>query len=364
MLPSLTRTRLYWICQLAGWAVGVALFVALAALTGGIERGPTPTEYVAALIQSYALCVAATHGIHAVASRRQWRTLPLRALVPRLLAAAVVAGVAAQLLGTAVSWAVNPWVAPDRPYVVPPLAGAANGALTLSGLFIGWATVYALAVAAFRLADAERDRLHLRAALAESRTRALEYQLNPHFLFNALNTVRALIRDEPDEARRAVTLLSGLLRRTLVAGRETTHPLADELALVETYLDLEALRFEDRLRVRVNVSEAARAVAVPALLLQTLVENAVKHGVARRREGGEITVHGAVEDRRLRLAVENPVASCAAPDPDDGTQTGLANARERLALLFGAEATLDLEVGPSRAVATVTLPATLPPSDA
>ncbi|WP_424522093.1 sensor histidine kinase [Rubrivirga sp.] len=225
----------------------------------------------------------------------------------------------------------------------------------LTSLFAIWATVYALALTAFRLADADRDRLHLRATLAESRSRALEYQLNPHFLFNALNTVRALIRDEPEEARRAVTLLSGLLRRTLVAGRETTHALEDELALVETYLGLEALRFEDRLHVRLEVAADALEAEVPALLVQTLVENAVKHGVARNRAGGEIAVRADIQDGRLHLEVENPVAG--GPEPE-GTGTGLANARERLALLFGDAATLDLEVGPERAVATVTLPAT------
>ena len=336
----------------------MAVFVGLAALTGGLEGGATTRQYVAALVQNYALSVAATHGIHLAASRHAWRTLPLRALVPRLLGAAVAAGFAAQAVGTVFSWAVDPWVTPDRPYVFPPLAGALNGALTGAGLYAIWATAYALAVVAFRLADAERDRLHLRAALAESRTRALEYQLNPHFLFNALNTVRALIRAEPDEARRAVTLLSGLLRRTLVAGRETLHSLDAELALVETYLDLETLRFEERLRVRVEASEEARRVRVPALLVQTLVENAVKHGVARHRAGGEISVTAEVEGGRLRIVVSNPTAPTpTASAMPDGTGTGLANARERLALLFGEAAALSLDVGPDRAVATVTLPA-------
>ncbi|WP_412062144.1 sensor histidine kinase [Rubrivirga sp. IMCC45206] len=348
-----TRTRLYWICQLAGWAVGEAVFVGLAAATGGIEGFATPAQFGVALIEGYVLSVAATHGIHLVAGRWGWRSLSLGALVLRLIAAAVVAAFATQAVGTAVSAVIDPWLVPGRPYSVPSIGAAVASALTLSTIYVVWAAVYALAATAFRLADAERERLGLRAALAESRMRALEYQLNPHFLFNALNTVRALVRDEPEEARRAVTLLSGLLRRTLAAGRETTHPLRDELALVGTYLDLEALRFDGRLRVRLDVADDALDAAVPALLVQTLVENALKHGVARRRDGGEVVVWAARDGDRLALRVENPTASGPAPD---GTGTGLANARERLALLFGDAARLDLAVDAERAVASVTLP--------
>ena len=230
--------------------------------------------------------------------------------------------------------------------------------LTLALVFAVWAVVYALVATGFRLRDAERDRLQLRAALAEARMATLESQLNPHFLFNALNTVRALITEDPAGARRAVTLLSALLRQTLATARAATHALADELAVVETYLELEALRFGDRLAVCVEADAAARQSVVPALLVQTLVENAVKHGVARCRDGGEVSVIARAADQHLTLTVTNPVPATPASGPADGTGTGLANARERLALLFGDRARLSLDVSDGQAVAHVQMPTT------
>ena len=184
----------------------------------------------------------------------------------------------------------------------------------------------------------------------------LESQLNPHFLFNALNTVRALISEDPAEARRAVTLLSALLRQTLATARAATHALADELELAETYLALERLRFGDRLAVRVEAEPEALGVAVPALLVQTLAENAVKHGVARRRDGGEVAVTATVRGDRLSVRVTNPASVSASPSAE-GTGTGLANARERLALLHGDRARLTLRVDADHAVAQLDMPA-------
>ena len=359
----MTRHRLYWICQLAGWAVAGVLWTGLAALTGGI-RGPevTPLQLAVSVAVVYALSVGATHGIHVVATRRGWRSLPLWPLAGRLLGASFAAATVSQAAGLFFA-AVEPWLNPAAvaPQPPPDPVDFVGSVLMATAVFAAWATVYALGLVAFRLADAERERVALRASLAEARARALEYQLNPHFLFNALNTVRALVLDEPEEARRAVTLLSGLLRQTLAAGREATHPFSSELALVRTYLALEALRFDDRLSVRLDVAPEAEAVAVPTLLVQTLVENAVKHGVARRRAGGEVVVIATIDDDdRLALRVENPSPDPSAAPISDGTGTGLANARERLALLFGDAARLDLTVGPETTVAEVSLPATTP----
>ena len=363
----MTRTRLYWIAQLGGWALFWGFWIGLASLTGGFV-GPRPEwlQLVVAVAIGYAASVGGTHAVHIAATRLGWRDLPLRRFAPRLLVAAFVAAAGAEAAEFVLAYAAEPFVnlAAEGPLPVPDLADYAGSVLLTGAVFSLWATVYALAVTAFRLADAERDRLRLRASLAETRMRALEYQLNPHFLFNALNTVRALVLEDPGEARRAVTLLSGLLRQTLAAGREPLHPLGAELDLVETYLALERLRFDGRLAVRVEADEAARAVAVPTLLVQTLVENAVKHGVARRREGGEVAVVATRDGDRLAVRVENPAAPAAGASVDvaSGTGTGLANARERLSLLFGEHAALRLDAGPERAVAEVVLPATVLPT--
>ena len=351
----MTRSRLYWICQLAGWAVVYVGLFLITSLSGQVVGSADLGAVARSLALSYALSVGATHGIRVVAIRRGWLERSVVGLGARLVAASVVAATAAtvaeKLRGLAAGASLGSML--ENP------GWLLNGLVSLASVYLAWSVVYALVVGSYRLGDAERERLQLRASLAEARMATLESQLNPHFLFNALNTVRALITEDPAGARRAVTLLSALLRQTLATARAATHPLADELGVVETYLELETLRFGDRLRVCIEAGPAARQATVPALLIQTLVENAVKHGVARCRQGGEVSVTARVADDRLTLTVTNPVPAAPASGPADGTGTGLANARERLALLFGDRAGLSLDLADGRAVARVQMPTAL-----
>lgn len=364
----MSRTRLYWTCQILGWgAVFGGLFVL--AVLGGTTAPASRSAMAQTLGLSYALALVSTHALRAVIVRRGWLDRPLAPLAARLIVGSLAASVLTTVVQKLYGWGGT---SPTEPLDWGMLL---NGVVTLATLYLAWAVVYALAVNGFRLGDTERDKLRLRASLAEARASlaearltALERQLDPHFLFNALNTVRALIAEDPAEARRAVSLLSGMLRRSLTPTQAPTHPLADELGLVQTYLALESLRFGDRLRIHVEASPEARTASVPPLLVQTLVENGVKHGVARCRAGGEVRVVAEVSDGRLTIEVTSPdapprrgrpQAHSSQEDPTDpplGTGTGLRNARERLALLFGDQAELTLTLG-DPTIARVTLPA-------
>ncbi|OZC01948.1 sensor histidine kinase [Rubricoccus marinus] len=356
---SSTRRRLYWACQLLGWALFHALFVVVGVASGGLPS-IGPGRLAAFVASGLALNIAATHVLHRLSSRWAWPDRPLAALLLRVIPTVIALGAAVSVLSNLVVAGSDLLFGPLAPTAPPPVrvdvvtvSGAAFNAI----VFGAWAVVYYLAVYAFRFRDAERDRLVLRASLAEARLQALDQQLNPHFLFNALNSIRALVLDEPHEARRAVTLLSSLLRQTLKAGREATHTLEAELALVRPYLDLEAIRFGDRLRVSWDVAPEASGAEVPALLLLTLVENAAKHGVARCEAGGEIAVRAHASGDVLTLDVTNPAAPRAsAPEVAGGTGTGLANARERLALLYGSAADLSLSHDADRVTARARLP--------
>lgn len=199
------------------------------------------------------------------------------------------------------------------------------------------------------------DRLRLQAAVKEAELRTLKAQVNPHFLFNSLNTLRSMIPTELDRPREAVTLLAELLRATLTLGDRTTVSIAEEVETVENYLALERLRFEQRLRIRSQVDPAARPLPIPPLLLQTLVENAVKFGVGRHSEGGDVAYEVAVHDGALVLRVTN-TGTLGRPRPDS-TGVGLANARARLLHLFGPAATLVLsQSGADTVLAEVRIP--------
>ena len=207
----------------------------------------------------------------------------------------------------------------------------------------------------------ERERMHLRAAQAErdaevrkrqalrAELSALQSRTNPHFLFNALNTIAALIAEDPKLAERAVERLAALLRFALASGKQVWVPLADELAATTGYIELERLRFGERLCTSIEVDETLLAVRVPPMSLQPLVENAVLHGVAARRAPTTVSVairrvghgHGHGHGQVIELAVSDDGPG---DDEHHGTGTAHADLRARLQLLYGGEATI--EAGP------------------
>ncbi len=206
-----------------------------------------------------------------------------------------------------------------------------------------------------RLNRLQIEQLRLAASAKESELRALKSQVNPHFLFNSLNSLRALIDEDAPRARESVTRLANMLRYSLQSGQQETVPFEDELRIVEDYLALEQIRYENRLRVRWDIASEARALTVPPMLLQTLVENAVKYGIGTRREGGEIAISARLDATVLHICVTNPgdlaePVSAAVARSGSSTGVGLRNASERLRLLFGDRATLTLLAEPAGCV--------------
>jgi hypothetical protein len=174
----------------------------------------------------------------------------------------------------------------------------------------------------------------------EAELATLRSQINPHFLFNSLNTVRALVRGQPDLARDAVTRLSNILRVALESGRRTVIPLEIEMNVVRSYLALEGMRFDDRLAFEIDQEDGLEDVRVPPMLVQTLVENAVKHGIGAQGLSGAVELRVRSEGGALVVTVTNPGRIRS---ESRSTRVGLRNARERLDLLFGGEASLTLE---------------------
>lgn len=233
--------------------------------------------------------------------------------------------------------------------------GSYLSTIFLFALLIGvWVSLYLGYQHYSRARQAVIEQLKLDAAVKEAELRALRSQINPHFLFNSLNCLRALIPRELSRPRDAVTLLADLLRASLTLGQTHLIPLSKELEMAENYLALEQLRFESRLRIHRRISEPSAARLVPPFLVQTLIENAIKFGVAQFDEGSDVALTASVDDaRNLVISVENDGRlDCAT----SGTGVGLRNARARLALLFGPAATLTLEQRGDRVVAVATIP--------
>jgi len=205
--------------------------------------------------------------------------------------------------------------------------------------------------------ERETQAARLAAQLAEARLSALRMQLNPHFLFNSLNAITVLVRDENTAAAsRMLELLSDILRQVLSAEEPHETSLAREVEFLERYLAIEQVRFSDRLRPRIEVNPEIAGAAVPRFLLQPLVENALRHGISRRAEAGELHISARREGADLVLTVRDDGPGLAPSLPSAGG-VGLANTRARLAVLYGERASLHIANAAGGGVAvTVRLP--------
>jgi two-component system, LytTR family, sensor kinase len=331
--------RLYWICQAAGWGSFV-----VNALGFYLVFAAPRWEVVASIVLIDGIgCPALTHVLRGWMHRHGWTRLPLRRLLPRVAAAALLlaAGVSAVVLVVAGLIPENEGF--DR-------TGAFWMFMTFLWAFSGWLLIY-FAIHARRQRDARELELTLDARNAQ--LDLLRAQVNPHFLFNCLNSVRALITENPERASTMVTSLSDLLRYSLQSERTHTVSLADELAIVENYVSLERVRFEDRLRFERVAGPDALETRVPPMLVQTLVENAVKHGIADLPRGGLVRMHAQVAGARLEITVSNTGTMRV---PLNETGHGLRNTIDRLRLLYGDHASLSLTDVTGETVVTVTLP--------
>jgi two-component system, LytTR family, sensor kinase len=187
-----------------------------------------------------------------------------------------------------------------------------------------------------------REREHLEAQLSETRLQLLSMQLQPHFLFNTLNTIAEMVHEDPDKADTMIAGLSDLLRRTLELGSLQEIPLSRELDLVSRYLEIQKARFGDRLRVNMAIAAGAENAVVPALLLQPLVENAIRHGLAARLDAGRIDIEARVDAGTLIMVVTDDGSGESEETIAGPERVGLGNTRARLETLYGDRATLEL----------------------
>lgn len=335
-----SKNAAYWACQILGWGSYTAIFLSVTLQMAG----PRPSVFIG-YGAFFVYSIGLTHWLRSQIKRRRWLAMPFRKSVPLLLGASVLIGVIMAGLVIGISAVVERQLS----WGTGGTAGLLGSIVTFT---IGWTILYVAITST-------RGALQARLALREAELRALEGQVNPHFLFNCLNTIRGMISENPAQAQDMVTRLANIFRYNLQRGRAHTVPLAEEIGIVSDYLALEAIRFEDRLRVSIAIDPAAQNALIPAMLLQTLVENALKHGLSNRPEGGELLIRASIKDDELRIAVENTgeLETAAANRKNGSTQVGLKNARERLRLLYGDRARLSLANGESgRVAATLLLP--------
>jgi hypothetical protein len=328
------------------WGLVGGLLVALLTGEGGLDLG-------AAALLGFPLSTA--YGFVCVSAWYVARSTPIATSgVVRLLATAVGAAIisSATWLLVAGGWTslIARWRGVALPFrdIAPILFGF--GVL----LYLLSIAVSYIAVAFDIARAAERRELQAQVHSREAELRSLRAQIDPHFLFNSLHSISALTTIDPSGARRMTILLGDFLRESLVLGALERITLTRELALVEKYLEIERVRLGHRLQVHLSSGNAEHCL-LPPLVLQPIVENAVKHGVAHVLEGGEVVVSATCSPVALTIVVENPVDADRPRKP--GTGLGLTNVRSRLRVVYGTDASIRSVEANGRWRVEMTLPA-------
>jgi sensor histidine kinase YesM len=318
-----------------------------------------PGAYSLPQAAALAFPLAVVYGFLGLSAWYPTRSLPLTgAKIPILLAshgsAALVTSAAWVLLGSGLSRLLD---------LAPVLSGIADGySEQIPTLFAVGVLLYLLSVAlhyvllAFEAArEAERREASLRLLAREAELKALKAQVQPHFLFNCLNSISALAVGDPARAREMCLGLSDFLRRSLAVGEKTSIRVGEELVLARSYLEVERFRFGARLAVEEEIEPSGEECLVPPLLLQPLVENAVVHGISTLAEGGAVRLEARRSGNRLRIVIENPFDPDAPPRPAGGL--GLKLVRERLTALYGGDAIFAARRLEGRHLAVISIPA-------
>jgi hypothetical protein len=225
-----------------------------------------------------------------------------------------------------------------------------------SPIILVWLSIYYLWHYLEISRDTKIDSVRMESLVKELQLKTIKSHINPHFIFNALNSIRALVDENPERARTAITELSNILRSSMQAEKLETTTLEKELSIVKDYLELEQIRFEDRLTVNYQIDEDTLDQQVPPMMLQTLVENAIKHGISKQVNGGFIKVTSDFIDNHHELTVENTGHLNGTKSPEG---FGIASTVNRLKLLYGNEANFEIKnINGDMVKAKVLLPVT------
>ncbi len=209
-----------------------------------------------------------------------------------------------------------------------------------SPIILVWLSIYYLWHYFEYTTNSKIDSVKMESLVKELQLKTIKSHINPHFIFNALNSIRALVDENPERARTAITELSNILRSSMQAEKTETTKLEKELSIVKDYLELEQIRFEDRLKVEYDIDEDTLDQQVPPMMLQTLVENAIKHGISKQISGGVIRIHSDFLDDHHELIIENTGHLNDDINPDG---FGIESTTNRLRLLYGNDASFQIK---------------------
>jgi hypothetical protein len=334
-----TRTSLYWKCQLIGWGLVSLFWFYIALLRDDFKISHAIINYFLDIF----ICIAITHAYRTMAVRRKWNELGMKNLIWKVIPALFVLSLAFMLFMNLKTSAYISLV--DRQndtisklFVWNPIF--IWNPVLITGLrhMTIWLLAYHLYHFYQREVQTSKTNAQLSLIAKQAQLDNLAAQLNPHFLFNSLNSIKSLVIENPKGARRAIDLLSDLLRSSLYEKDKDLIPIENELSLVYDYIELEKMRFEDRLQIKTDIDQEALNYKIPALSIQLLVENAIKHGIDLRVDGGVVFLKIKKRDNYIHINIENP----GVIHKNERVGLGLENLNKRLEIQYKGKASFIL----------------------
>ena len=321
------KQRLYWTLQLGGWALYGVVQISASVLASA--NGDISLKRIIFLAYEAFFCLVISHGYRYFINHWNWLTLGMPRLIPRVLLSSMVLGLLMYFLRIPVSLPLGLF----NKEIVLDAFNIMGQSFYYGIIFFLWSVFYFI----YNYFERYNTSLKLEASVKEIELNNLKSQLNPHFIFNALNSIRALVDENPEKSKMAINQLSNILRNSLVADKRGLTKFGDELKMVRDYLGLETIRFEERLKTEFDIDPASKGFLVPPLMIQTLVENGVKHGISKLTVGGIIQVKTKVENDTLRISIRNSGQYQMNGHKKKGG-LGLSNTSQRLKLLYGKDA--------------------------
>ncbi|OQP58597.1 histidine kinase [Niastella populi] len=343
------RISYYWLCQIIGWSAYIVLFIFFY-LTLRTRIQPS---FYQMLVSEASLGFIITHIMRAFIQKYKLVDKPVNEQVIYIILISIIFTL---IYGTTTA-KLEEWLEfeSEKQRQLTFVNKMIRISLGYFFIIIVWNLIYFAYHYIVKTRQAQLDKIRLESLVKELELKTIKAHINPHFIFNALNSIRALIDENPNRARNAITELSNILRSSMQAEKVETVPFEKELGIVKDYLALEYIRFEDRLKIEYQIDEDTLDQPVPPMMLQTLVENAIKHGIGKQIGGGLVRVISDFKENFHELVVLN--TGYLNGHVQDGDGFGLFSTKNRLQLLFGEKANFEIkQVGSDLVEARILIP--------
>jgi two-component system, LytTR family, sensor kinase len=347
------RISYYWLCQFAGWSAFILLNIFFyLTLRTEVTSSLSPNLYYVLMVQAV-IGLLVTHVMRFYIHKNKFVDKPVNEQVFYIIFISVLFSLTYATMGTTAEQWLN--IEAPKQKKIPLVNKIMRQSLGCCMYILIWNLIYFAYHYILKTRQAQLDKIRLESLVKELELKTIKAHINPHFIFNALNSIRALIDENPGRARNAITELSNILRSSMQAEKVETVPFEKELDIVKDYLALEYIRFEDRLKIEYQIDEDTLDQPVPPMMLQTLVENAIKHGIGKQIGGGVVKVVSDFKENFHELVVLNTGYLNGQIQEGDGF--GLFSTKNRLQLMFGEKANFEIkQVGSDLVEARILIP--------